>query len=90
MQFNQTNKNKGDVSNVIVAGAAAVTIGSDYQELRDYALALADSLDATHRQGACQDVPEGAQFITISDTMACRIANRLRELVAIAEVNGTL
>ena len=43
---------------------------------------LADSLDEAARQGEESDEPEGARYITISDTKAKEMAQQLRNLYA--------
>lgn len=51
----------------------------------EWMVSLANELDETHRQGHPRDEPEGACYITISDTLAKMISRRLR---SIAENNG--
>ena len=41
---------------------------------------LADALDRAERTGTARDVPEGSRYITISDTLAIRMAEDLRRL----------
>lgn len=41
--------------------------------------AVADALDAAERQGERTDEPEGARYVVLSDTLARRIADGLRE-----------
>ena len=49
-------------------------------------LELADVLDKAERQGEkCRGVPEGALFITISDTLAKQISEQLREYVELTD-----
>jgi hypothetical protein len=47
---------------------------SNVRLLRD----IAQALETAPRQGSIQDAPEGARFITMSDTLARRIAANLR------------
>ena len=51
----------------------------------DFILELAEALRQAQREGAAEDIPEGARYITISDTLAGMIAGRLEAIVA--EVN---
>ncbi len=39
---------------------------------------VADVLDGADRQGPDTDFPEGVRYITISDTLASKLANQLR------------
>ena len=48
----------------------------------DFILELAKIFRQAHREGAAEDVPEGARYITISDTLAGMIAGRLEAIVA--------
>ena len=41
---------------------------------------IADALDACRRQGESEDAPEGARYITLSDTFARKLSIVLREL----------
>lgn len=45
---------------------------------------LADALDAQPREGFEHDAPEGARYITISDTVARQIASALRSSAVIS------
>jgi len=40
---------------------------------------VADHLDAVHREGAAVDEPEGARFLTMSDTLARQLSAALRD-----------
>lgn len=46
-----------------------------------YLAQLADELDTAQRCGGPDDEPEGARFIIMSDTLARKIAKRLRRLL---------
>ena len=52
----------------------------------DFILELAEALRQAQREGAAEDIPEGARYITISDTLAGMIAGRLETIIA--EVNN--
>jgi hypothetical protein len=52
----------------------------DQEEARDYLRDLADALDRAERKGTGRDVPEGARWIGMSDTLARDIAVRLRNI----------
>ena len=41
---------------------------------------MASELDAAHRHGDVQDIPEGVRVVHMTDTLALRMANTLREL----------
>jgi len=43
--------------------------------------ALADELDAVERLGAPTDDPEGSRYIRMSDTLARRISETLRNVI---------
>ena len=47
---------------------------------RDWLVQLAHDLTNFPREGADEDVPEGARYLYISDTLAIEIANRLRDI----------
>ncbi len=47
---------------------------------KEYLQELAQHLDEADRVGAREDVPEGARFICITDTLAREIAMRLRKI----------
>lgn len=47
---------------------------------KGYLIDLADALDDTVREGADVDEPEGARWITFSDTLARQISARLRAI----------
>lgn len=46
--------------------------------LEEYAIELADALDAAMRVGARSDEQEGARFIKLSDSLAREISETLR------------
>lgn len=45
-----------------------------------YLQLLASELESAKRWGTAHDMPEGARFITLSDTLAKQIAARLRTI----------
>ncbi len=57
-------------------------MSSDYELL----IELADALDASERAGAEKDEPEGARYITWSDTAARLVSTELREIARHLEV----
>jgi len=50
-------------------------------ELREYVSWLAGFLRGAGREGAAVDEPEGARFVTMSDTLAEQIATTLMRLL---------
>lgn len=49
---------------------------------------VARRLEVAHRSGASEDRPEGARYITISDTLALQMAAVLREAEAMLTNSG--
>jgi len=46
----------------------------------DFILELAEALRQAQREGAAEDIPEGARYITISDTLVTMLSERLKAI----------
>lgn len=49
---------------------------------------IADTLDNSDRQGSAVDMPEGSRYITLSDTLARKLSNDIRDLLK-GDKNGS-